>query len=149
MRTIIKRITLCFSIALLVLSTNAQGIEPTNMEKAKKILRQERETIFIETLHLSTSQAVVFHPIFVRFSKEKRVLDNLLIASFVKYNDNYQRLDQNIMRDFLKQSKEHQKFELRVRRKYYKQISNSISLELASQFYEIDDFYQPYSALIF
>ena len=139
-KTIIKPITLCFLIFLSVLSSCAQEIEPADVEKAKSILQRERETIFIEALHLSTSQAIVFHPIYVRFSKEKRVLDNLLIASFLSYTDNYQRLDKKVMHAFLKQSKQHQKKELHVRRKYYKQISNLISVELASQFYEVDDF---------
>lgn len=135
-----KNTALCCLLFLIALSAHAQNTNQADVEKAKSILQQERETIFIEALHLSPSQATVFHPIYVRYNKEKRILDDVLIDSFVKYRDNYQRLDQIVMRDFLKQSKRHQKKELHLRRKYHKLIRNSISIELGSQFYEVDDF---------
>lgn len=103
-------------------------------------LQYERETIFIEALQLSVSQAAVFHPIYVEFNQEKRILDDLLIKLFVQYSDNYNRLDQKIMHDFIKMSKEHQKIESQVRKKYYRKLGKAISTELASRFYEVDDF---------
>jgi hypothetical protein len=129
-----------FFIFLIVGSSYAQESSPIDSEKAKRHLQKEREAIFIQALHLSTTQASVFHPIYVEFNKEKRILDDLLISLLVKYADNYQKLDHKIMGDFIKQSEEYERKELRVRKKYYKKMSKAISTELASQFYEVDDF---------
>jgi hypothetical protein len=127
-------------VFLIATVASAQQDIPVELEKAKNLLQRERENIFIQALHLSTTQASVFHPIYVEFNREKRILDNLLISLFVKYADNYQKLDHKIMSDFIKQSEEYERKELRVRKKYYKKISKAITTELASQFYEVDDF---------
>jgi len=117
-----------------------QQATQVELETAKMFLQYERETIFIEALQLSVSQAAVFHPIYVEFNKEKRILDDLLIKLFVQYSDNYNRLDHKVMYNFIKLSKEHQKKESQVRKKYYRKLGKAISTELASQFYEVDDF---------
>ncbi len=127
-------------LSLLSIPGLAQQASQVDLETAKRVLQQERETIFIEALHLSVSQAVVFHPIYVEFNKEKRALDDLFIKLFVEYSENYNHLDAGRMHNFIKHSKEHQRKELRVRKKYYKRLDKSISTELASQFYEVDDF---------
>lgn len=110
------------------------------LEKAKKDLQRERENIFIQALHLSTTQASVFHTIYVDFNKEKSILDGELISLIVRYGENYQKLDAPLMSEFIKQSESYQHKELVVRKKYYKRLSKAISVELASQFYEVDDF---------
>jgi hypothetical protein len=117
-----------------------QEVNRVDLESAKSFLQSERETIFIEALHLSVSEAAVFHPIYVDFNREKRALDDLLIKQFVTYSENYDQLDQAIMHDFIKLSKKHQQKELGVRKKYYKRLGKAISITLASQFYEVDDF---------
>ncbi len=137
---LIRQTLLFYFILLTTMSTLAQQSSTVELEKAKGHLQRERENIFIQALHLSTTQASVFHPIYVEFNKEKRILDDLLISLFIKYADNYQKLDHEIMDDFIKQSEEYERKELRVRKKYYKKISKAISTELASQFYEVDDF---------
>jgi hypothetical protein len=116
-----------------------QAIE-VDLETAKRVLQQERETIFIDALHLSVSQAAVFHPIYVDFNKEKRVLDDLLLKLFVQYSENYNKLDHKVMHRFIKMSEAHQRREPYVRKKYYRKLGKAISTELASQFYEVDDF---------
>lgn len=117
-----------------------QEVIQVDLESAKSFLQRERETIFIEALHLSVSEAAVFHPIYVDFNREKRALDDLLLKQFVTYSENYNQLDQAIMHDFIKISKKHQRKELGVRKKYYKKLGKTISIKLASQFYEVDDF---------
>jgi Tfp pilus assembly protein PilO len=120
-------------------SSQAQENSPANVEKVKRNLQQEREKIFINALHLTISQATVFHPIFVDFNKEKRVLDDLLLSLFVKYGDNYEHLNEKIMDEFIEQSEAYEKKELKVRKRYYNKLKRAISTELASQFYEVDD----------
>jgi hypothetical protein len=136
----IRHYSLFVFVFLITTLASAQQSIPIELEKAKSLLQRERENIFIQALHLSTTQASVFHPIYVEFNKEKRILDDLLISLFVKYADNYQKLDHKIMGNFIKQSEEYERKELRVRKKYYKKIGKAISTELASQFYEVDDF---------
>jgi hypothetical protein len=118
----------------------AQEAIQVDLETAKRILQRERETIFIEALQLSVSQAAMFHPIYVEFNKEKRVLDDLLLKLFVQYSENYNKLDHKVMHSFIKMSEEHQRRETYVRKKYYRKLGKTISTELASQFYEVDDF---------
>jgi hypothetical protein len=137
---IIRNLYPILFVFLLAGRSYAQDNTSIDSEKAKRHLQKEREAIFIQALHLSTTQASVFHPIYVEFNKEKRILDDLLISLFVKYADNYQKLDHKIMGDFIKQSEEYERKELRVRKKYYKKIGKAITTELASQFYEVDDF---------
>lgn len=127
-------------MSLLYVHALSQQVTQAELEMAKTVLEQEREVVFIEALHLSVSQATVFHPIYVEFSREKRALDDLLINLFVQYSKNYNTLDPKVMRDFIKHSKEHQRKEMRIRKKYYKKLGKAISAELASQFYEVDDF---------
>lgn len=110
------------------------------LEKAKRDLQKERENIFIQALHLSTTQASVFHVIYVEFNKEKSALDGELFSLIVKYGENYQKLDATLMKEFIKQSESYQRKELALRKKYYSKLSKAISVELASQFYEVDDF---------
>jgi len=117
-----------------------QEVSQVELESAKSFLQRERETIFIEALHLSVSEAVVFHTIYVDYNREKRALDDLLIKQFVAYSENYNQLDQTIMHDFIKNSRKHQRKELGVRKKYYRKFGKTISIKLASQFYEVDDF---------
>lgn len=112
----------------------------TEIERAKRDLRKERENIFIQALHLSTSQASVFHVIYVDFEKEKNTLDDQLISMIVNYGENYQKLNTKTMHQFVKQSEIYQRKELAVRKKYYRKLSKAISVNLASQFYEVDDF---------
>jgi hypothetical protein len=135
-----KYFTIFMAIFLFFLSARAQEMTEVDLEKAKTLLQQEREAIFIKALHLSIAQATVFHPILVEFNKEKRELDDLQIALLIKYSENYEKLDQNIMSDFIKQSTLHHKKELSLRKKYYKEIGKALSMKLASQFYEVDDF---------
>jgi len=116
-----------------------QAIE-VDLETAKRVLQQERETIFIDALQLSVSQAAVFHPIYVDFNKKKRVLDDLLLKLFVQYSENYNKLDHKVMHRFIKMSEAHQRRESYLRKKYYRKLGKAISTELASQFYEVDDF---------
>lgn len=118
----------------------AQQAITVDYEKAKIQLQREREKIFIDALQLSVTQASVFHPIYVQFNQEKRVLDDMLINLFVNYGKNYQQLNEKVMAEFIKQSEAYQKKELAVRKKYYKIISQAISVEIGSQFYEVDDF---------
>jgi hypothetical protein len=131
---------------LIIISTfststvHAQEENPIDLEKAKSQLQREREAIFIEALQLSISQSAVFHPIYVNFNKEKRVLDDLLISLFINYGNNYQHLNHQLMSKFVKQSEYYQKRELSVRKKYYRLLSKTISVEVGSQFYEVDDF---------
>lgn len=130
---------ICFG---LFTTTNiySQQVQEIDYEKAKTQLQKERETIFIEALQLSVTQASVFHPIYVQFNKEKRVLDDMLISLFLNYGNNYQKLNKKLMSQFVKQSEEYQRKELSVRKKYYKILSEVISVEIGSQFYEVDDF---------
>lgn len=130
---------LCLTLQV---STNifAQQAIVVDYEKAKINLQREREKIFIDALQLSVTQATVFHPIYVQFNQEKRLLDDLLISLFVNYGSNYHQLNEKVMSEFVKQSEEYQRKELAVRKKYYKIISKAISVETGSQFYEVDDF---------
>jgi hypothetical protein len=125
-----------FSIGI----AQAQEGSPIELEKAKSQLQRDREKIFIEALQLSVSQAAVFHPIYVKFNKEKRTLDDLLISLVINYGKNYQHLNHDLMSEFVKQSEVYQKKELSVRKKYYQLLSEAISIEIGSQFYEVDDF---------
>lgn len=127
-------------IFLMPSKTSAQEGARIDLEKLKTVLQQERETIFIEALHLTVSQATVFHPIFVDFNKEKGILDEELIKLIMRYSNNYNLLDKDIMGSFIKKSKQYQTKEVAVRNKYYKRMSKEISTEIASQFYEVDDF---------
>jgi hypothetical protein len=117
-----------------------QQATEVDLETAKRILQQERETIFVDALQLSVSQAAVFHPLYVEFNKENRVLDDLLLKLFVQYSKNYNNLNHTVMRSFIKMSEAHQRRESYVRKKYCRKIRKTISTELASQFYEVDDF---------
>lgn len=128
------------AIILNPITTDAQQVTRVDLEKLKSVLQQEREAIFIEALQLTVSQATVFHPISVDFNNEKKVLDDQLIKLIIRYANNYTLLDKEIMGSFIKRSKKFQLKELAVRKKYYKRISKEISVELASQFYEVDDF---------
>lgn len=128
------------AIILLPSKADAQEVTRGDLEKLKSVLQQEREAIFIEALQLTVSQATLFHPISVDFNNEKRVLDDLLIKLIIRYANNYNLLDKDIMGSFIKRSKKFQLKELAVRKKYYKRISKEISVEVASQFYEVDDF---------
>ncbi len=118
----------------------AQGITNVDLENAKNALQVEREVVFIEALHLTISQASVFHPLYVDFDKEKRKLDDSFIKLFVKYSSSYQTLNHKMMHEFIRKSNKHQHQELKIRKLYYKKLSKSISPQLASQFYELDDF---------
>jgi ABC-type transport system substrate-binding protein len=133
---LICSVLLC-SIVQLV---HSQEMTATDLERLKKSLQIEREQIFIQALQLTISQASVFHPIYLEFDKEKHALDDVRIKQFVNYAKNYQSLSQPIMQKFIKESEKLQHDELALRKKYYNKISKAISPELASQFYEVDDF---------
>jgi hypothetical protein len=137
---LITPILIFTAIILKPIAVDAQAVTRVDLEKLKSVLQQEREAIFIEAMQLTVSQATVFHPISVDFNNEKRVLDDLLIKLIIRYANNYTLLDKEIMNDFIKRSEKFQLKELSVRKKYYKRISNEISVEVASQFYEVDDF---------
>lgn len=129
-------------ILVSAITANSYGQEGTliDLDKAKSQLQKDREKIFIEALQLSISQAAVFHPIYVKFNNEKRALDDELIGLFVNYGNNYQHLNLKLMTTFVTQSEKYQARELSVRKKYYKLLSEAISIEIGSQFYEVDDF---------
>jgi hypothetical protein len=137
-QSIVSLLFFCFLLA--TRPSTAQESVTVNLERTKRNLQQEREKIFIQGLQLSVSQAAVFHPIFVDFNKEKRVLDDLLLSLFVKYGDNYEHLNEEIMSEFISQSEAYERKELKVRKRYYNKLRKAISTELASQFYEVDDF---------
>jgi len=132
----------CIFIVAIMTTKTVWGQEGTliDLDKAKRQLQSERETIFIEALKLSISQAAVFHPIYVKFNNEKRALDDQLISLFVNYGNNYQYLNLPLMTKFIAQTEQYQERELAVRKKYYKLLSEAINIEIGSQFYEVDDF---------
>jgi len=137
---IFLRTVILFTVCLPFCIAQAQEINRADLENAKNKLQLEREVVFIEALHLTMSQASVFHLLYLDFDKEKRKLDDSFIKYFVKYAANYESLDHKIMHRFIRESNEHQQKELKLRRKYFKKLSKSISPQLASQFYEVDDF---------
>jgi hypothetical protein len=130
-----------FSCLILVwtLSAEAQELNDVSLEQAKRFLQSEREQIFINSLQLSISQAVIFHPIFVEYNREKKELDELLITKFVKYSEGYQTMNPKTMRNFIKSTRRLQNLELKLRQKYYSKLRKDISPEIAIQFYEVDD----------
>jgi hypothetical protein len=132
----------CIFVVAIMTTKTVWGQEGTriDLDKAKRQLQSERETIFIEALKLSISQAAVFHPIYVKFNNEKRALDDQLISLFVNYGNNYQHLNLPLMTKFIAQTEQYQERELAVRKKYYKLLSEAINIEVGSQFYEVDDF---------
>ena len=130
---------LIFSVFSFGIAYGQEGIQ-IDLAKAKSQLQKDREKIFIEALQLSISQAAIFHPIYVKFNNEKRALDDELIGLFVNYGNNYQHLNLKLMTTFVTQSEKYQARELSVRKKYYKLLSEAISIEIGSQFYEVDDF---------
>ncbi|MCU0383605.1 MAG: hypothetical protein MUF68_06000, partial [Cyclobacteriaceae bacterium] len=73
------RLQILFILFLVSHHSFTQQALQVDLEGAKKSLQYERESIFINALHLSVSQAAVFHPIYVEYNNEKRVLDELLI----------------------------------------------------------------------
>jgi hypothetical protein len=129
-------------ILLLTIAVNAYAQEetPLDLEKAKNQLQKDREKIFIEALQLSVSQAAVFHPIYVKFNNEKKKLDEELLSLFVNYATNYKQLNVELMTAFISRSEKYQQKEIGVRKKYYKLLNEAISIEVGSQFYEVDDF---------
>jgi hypothetical protein len=127
-------------LSTIAMNTYSQGETPIDLEKAKSQLQKDREKIFIEALQLSVSQAAVFHPIYVKFNNEKKKLDEELLSLFVNYATNYKHLDVKLMTAFIKQSEKYQQNEMGVRKKYYKLLNEAISIEIGSQFYEVDDF---------
>ncbi len=133
---IVTLLTMCLPLH----TVRAQDLSRAYLENAKNKLQLEREVLFIEALHLTISQASVFHSIYLDFDKEKRELDDSFIKYFAKYVTNYDSLDHKIMHQFIRESNRHQHKELKVRRKYFKKLSKSISPQLASEFYEVDDF---------
>lgn len=141
---IIKMITV---ISFLLIFSNGQAqvnardeFTRTELERAKNKLEQERDIIFTQTLHLTISQASLFHPIYTAYIKEKNELDHTVIELFVDYSSGYMSEDKKFMGDFIKRSEKFQKEELKVRRKYFNKIKKDISLQVASEFYELDDF---------
>lgn len=143
MKTFSNLLVTCCIFVVATMTTEivcAQEGTLIDLDKAKRQLQSERETIFIEALKLSISQAAVFHPIYVKFNNEKRVLDDHLISLFVNYGNNYQHLNLPLMTKFIAQTEQYQQRELSVRKKYYKILSEAINIEVGSQFYEVDDF---------
>jgi hypothetical protein len=136
----VQLIFLVFIIISMSLETRAQNNALLDIEKTKTILQNEREAIFIHALHLSVSQASVFHLMYVDYNKEKRLQDDRIIKIFLRYSENYSQLNLPLMKEFIKQSEKHQQKEHQIRKKYYKKMRKSISTEVASQFYEVDDF---------
>ncbi len=136
-------IMISFSI---VFSTGQAQVMPqdeftrTELERAKNKLEQERDAIFMHTLHLTISQATLFHPIYTSYIKDKNELDHTVIQLFADYLSAYMSPNNKLMDGFIKRSEKFQKEELKVRRKYFKKIKKDISLQVASEFYELDDF---------
>lgn len=141
-RALSNTVNYYFFFYILLFNAIAQAQESTSidLDKAKMQLQRDREKIFIEALQLSVSQATVFHPIYVKFNNEKKKLDEELLSLFVNYATNYKQLDVKLMTVFISQSEKYQQKELGVRKKYYKLLNEAISIEVGSQFYEVDDF---------
>lgn len=116
------------------------AVTANDLEQAKTRLERERDAIFMDALHLSISQASNFHPIYVKYAKEKKDLDGRLIRLMVQYLEKYQSGDRKFMHNFISESLKYQRAEERLRKKYFKKISKEVSLQVASEFYELDDF---------
>ncbi len=143
MRTLTTGIKRSFIVLIFLFpfsTARAQENTGIDLDKTKLQLQRDREKIFIEALQLSVSQAAVFHPIYVKFNNEKKKLDEELLSLFVNYATNYKHLDVKMMTAFIGQSEKYQQKELGVRKKYYKLLNEAISVEVGSQFYEVDDF---------
>lgn len=140
-------IKMTLMVCFLIISSNGEAqitgqdeFTRTELERAKNKLERERDMIFTQTLHLTVSQASLFHPIYTAYTKEKKELDDILINLFVNYLEGYMSPDRKFMDDFIKRSEKFQRDELKVRRKYFTKIKDDISLQVASEFYELDDF---------
>ncbi len=120
--------------------TDEEEFTKMELELAKNKLEQERDAIFTQTLHLTISQASLFHPIYTGYIKEKNELDHTVIKLFVDYLSGYMSSDEKFMDDFIKRSEKFQREELKIRKKYFKKIKKDISIQVASEFYELDDF---------
>lgn len=134
--------TVCFFMQMNVLAQTVAvpSVTAIDLERAKTRLERERDAIFMDALQLSISQASNFHPIYVQYTKEKKELDERLIRLMVQYLEKYQSGDQKFMHTFISQSLKYQRAEEKLRKKYFKKISKEVSLQVASEFYELDDF---------
>lgn len=120
--------------------TLPQGLTVRELESAKNRLERERDAIFTNALHLTISQAADFAPIYTRYTKEKKELDDELITMMVQYLEQFQHADGKFMHDFINRSESYQKKELKLRKRYFKELNKEISIQVASEFYELDDF---------
>lgn len=120
--------------------TLPQGLTVRELESAKNRLEMERDAIFTKALHLTITQASDFAPIYVRYTRQKKVLDDELIKMMVQYLEQFQHADRKFMHDFIRRAETYQRKELRLRKRYFKEVNKRISIQVASEFYELDDF---------
>jgi hypothetical protein len=143
----IKKTTLSTLVIIITMCLNAYGqmtlppgVTVKELEEAKKRLEMERDAIFTDALHLTISQAADFSPIYSRYSREKNELDEDLIRLMVDYLKEYEHADRKFMHEFIVRSERYQKEDLKLRKRYFKEINKKISMQVASEFYELDDF---------
>ena len=129
-----------FAIGTNLSAQSTPVLTGNDLERAKIRLELERDAIFMDALHLSISQASSFLPIYQEYTRDRNELDERLIRLMVLYLEKYQSGDKKFMHEFIAQSRSYQREEEKLRQKYFKKINKAVSLQVASEFYELDDF---------
>jgi hypothetical protein len=130
----------CISLNLYAQVNHQLGVGGSDLDNVKRRLQLERDAIFLDALSMTVSEVHDFHPIYVEYAKEKKELDDALVKLMVFYLDNYRSAEVKFMHRFTIQSDKYQRAEQKLRKRYFKKISKEVSLQVASEFYELDDF---------
>lgn len=113
--------------------------QKTEIELVRSAFRLEKKAIVAEFLKLSEEDAGKFWPIYEKYEQDRAAIGTRRINLVETYIDKYETMDDATADALVKESGAIQKKEIALREKYYGTVKKSISISVASRFYQIED----------
>ncbi len=132
-----KKIIAVLSLVFIMNGVYAQ--QHTEIELVRDAFKLEKKAVISDYLKLSNEDAAKFWPIYNQYEAERTVIGNRKIKLITDYVNDKQKGNVKDADGMVKESAEIQRKETNLREKYYTAVKTGVSLDVALNFYQIED----------
>jgi len=135
-----KKLVLGFVVALLSISSINGQVSDQEADLMKSILKSEMKVYFAQNISLKTDQNKLFWEIYQLFEDELKPIVNARLSLLKDIMDNDAELPEAKIDEMINEAISLQKKRIAVRSKYYKMYKKKMGINIASQFYQLDQY---------
>ena len=134
-----KKVVLLAGLLLVVLSTSAVYAQDAVIEMYRSDLRAERIALIAEEMQFTDEEASKFWPVYRKYEKNLRKINDARLAIITEYADNYFDVTGDMAYDMMKKSIELDIKEAYLKKEYLRKFNWVLPSTKAVKFYQLEN----------